>query len=270
MSVLEFLALIGVGLAVGTYASAIGAGGGFLLAPFLLIRHPDASPAEVAMASLSVVAVSSGLAAILAARAGRLDAPVAAMLLLAAIPAALFGALGTSELPRDVFAAFFAALLLVIGTYLAVRPELGAGATGVDGWRRFFRDGDGTQWAYRLPVKRSIFATSLTALLAAFAGIGGGLIYTPLTTRVMRMPFRLAVPVSHVVITGIAVVVVVFHAAAGHAGDPLDDVPALAIGVIIAGPIGRRLHNRLGEGALIRILAAGLFVVGVRTAIEVF
>ena len=66
----------------------------------------------------------------------------------------------------------------------------------------FFRDGDGTQWAYRLPVKRSIFATSLTAFVAAFAGVGGGLIYTPLTTRVMRMPFRLAVPVSHVVITG--------------------------------------------------------------------
>jgi uncharacterized membrane protein YfcA len=38
----KVLLLVGLGLAVGAYSGAVGAGGGFLLTPLLLLRHSEA------------------------------------------------------------------------------------------------------------------------------------------------------------------------------------------------------------------------------------
>ena len=103
--------------------------------------------------------------------------------------------------------------------------------------------------------------------MAALAGIGGGLIYTPLNTHVLRMPHALAVPATHVVITGLAAVVVLFHAGSGTTGDLLEDVLPVGLGVIVASRFGSRVQRRLGAGLLTRFLAVGLLVVGVRTAL---
>lgn len=267
MGLLELAGLALAGFAIGVYATSIGAGGGFLLAPLLLLRYPDASPAEVTMAALSVVVLSSGLSATLAERAHRVDRPVAGMLTAAALPAGLLGALGTSLLPRSLFAAVFAALLLSTGLYLVWRPAARYLDPVRHGWFREFTDGEGNTFHYRVPVRRSIFATATAAFCAALAGVGGGLIYTPLATRMMRIPHSLAVPLAYVVNTGMALTVVAFHAATSHTGDPLRDVPPLGIGVLAATPIGRRANRRLGEGPLTRFLAAGLIVVSLRTAL---
>ena len=267
LDVLEILGLVGAGVAIGAYATAVGAGGGFLLAPLLLVRHPDADPASVTMAALTVVAVSSGIGTVFSARERRIDYPVVAMLVAAALPAALLGAAGTSQLPRSTFALFFGSLLFVVGLYLVVRPHPPLGAPGTDGWHRHFKDGEDNLFFYRIPVRRSAFATAIAAFVAALAGIGGGLIYTPLTTHVMRMPHWLAVPASHVVIASIAAMVVVFHASAGNTGDPMEDVPALGVGVIVASRLGSRIQRRLGAGTLTRFLAIGVLAVAIRTAL---
>ncbi len=270
MSPLEFLALMAAGAAIGLYATTVGAGGGFLLAPLLLVRHGEAEPAEVTMAALLIVAVSSGISTGFSLRQCRVDWRVGLMLLAAAVPAALLGAAGTSVLPRSVFAILFAALLLVLGVFLMARPEAPAGQPGAGGWPRHFVDGEGRRWVYRVPVRRSLFASFSAAFVAALAGIGGGLIFTPLNTHLVRMPHALAVPVSHVVIAGLALVVVLFHTTAGNVGDPLDDVPALGIGVIVASRLANRLQRRLGAGLLTRFLAIGLLAVGARTALVAF
>lgn len=270
MSPAELLALVVAGFVIGTYATSVGAGGGFLLAPVLLLRYEEAEPAAIAMATLSVVILSSGLAASTAAWGRRVDVPVAATLTATAIPAGLIGAAGTALLPRDVFALFFAVLLALAGAYLALRPTRGLIQPVTRGWRRTFIDGRRDTFRYRIPIRRGMLATAGTAGLSALAGIGGGLIYTPLVTRVMHVPHSLAVPIAQVVNTGMAVMVVTFHLAAGHAGDPMRDVPALGLGVIASVPLGRRLNRKLGEGPLTRILALGLLLVSVRTALIAF
>ncbi len=45
----------------------------------------------------------------------------------------------------------------------------------------------------------------------------------------------------------------------------MQDVPALAVGVLAANPLGRLAQRRLGEGALLRALAAGLLLVSLST-----
>ena len=54
MEPIEAVLLVVVGAAIGAYASAIGSGGGFIIAPLLLLRHEDSTPPEITAASLSV------------------------------------------------------------------------------------------------------------------------------------------------------------------------------------------------------------------------
>lgn len=267
MDLAAWFGLIVVGLAIGTYAGAIGAGGGFLLAPVLLLRYPEASPAEITTATLSVVLVAAVAFAVAGSRGGQLDRPLAAVLVVAALPAVLGGAAATSVLPRTVFTIGFGVLLLGAGAYLGWRPTASIVDPVRGGWRRQLVDRDGNVFVYRLPVRRGLIATAVAAFLSTLAGIGGGLVYTPLATRVLRVPHTLAVPLAQTLLAGVALVGVLFHLAAGHVADPMRDAAPLAIGVVAATPLGRWLNRRLGEGLLTRALAVGLIAIGLRTAL---
>ena len=119
-------------------------------------------------------------------------------------------------------------------------------------------------------MRRSLVATAAAAFVSTLAGIGGGVIYTPLVTRVMRVPHAVAVPLAQTLLATVAIVGVSFHLAAGHASDPMADAPPLALGMVTATPLGRRLYRRFGEGPLTRALAAGLIIVALRTALFAF
>ena len=268
MDWLEFAALIGIGVAVGVYATAVGAGGGFLFAPVLLTRHAEASPAEVALASMCLVVATSGLAAARLAREKRIDYRAAGLAAMIAVPAGVIGATGTAQLPREIFAAGFTILLATLGLYLIWRPTGNAGTVGRRGWRRLIRDGRGEMYLYWIPVRRSLSAVALTSVLTSMAGIGGGLFFATITIRIMRMPAWLGVPASHAIVASIAVAVIIFHVASQHFGDPLNDVPPLLIGAIIANPIGLRVAARIRESMLSRLLAFGMLAVAARVAFE--
>lgn len=266
MSPAEAAALFGLGLIVGSYATAIGAGGGFLITPFLLIRYPDALPAEITSASLTVVAISSGISTATMGRAGRVDWRVAGLLALASIPLALLGAVLIGFVPRSLFTVGIAGLLLLLAVYLGWRPR----AKFVDplrrGWQREFTDGRGDTYLYTVPPVRSAIASGIAAFVASIAGIGGGPFYVPIATRILRMPHPLAVPAAHVAIACLATVVVLYHAAAGNFGAPLDDAIWIGAGVIAGNPLGQQLNRRLGEGPLTRLFAAGLLLIALRAA----
>lgn len=259
--------LLVTGFAVGIYATALGAGGAFLLTPLLLFRHPTSAPEYVATASLAVVAVSSGISSAHAVRSRRLDYPVVGLLLAAIVPSAIVGAAATSLVPRRAFTFAFSVLLLALAVYI-VLPKSNAVAAPARGWRRFLTDRERDSYAYAFPIVRSLVAAAAAAFVSALAGIGGGPLTTPLEIRVMRIPVALAVPIAHVLITALAVAALGLHLAAHHTGEPLRDAPWLAAGMLAGNPLGQRLHRRLGEGVALRLLAIGLVLVAARTAVS--
>ena len=271
MSLPEAVALVGAGTLIAVYAQAIGVGGGFLIAPLLLWRNGEAPPDEITAASLSVVALVSGLAVATGLRDGRVDRGAVGALALVAVPGALLGATGASLLGRQEFALGFTALLLLLAVHFMWHPAIALFDPGAGGWRRRVRDRDGNVFLYRIPLRRSAPFALGAAALAALSGAGAGILMVPLATRVMRMPHWLALPTAQGVVFIVAVTAVLFHLALGRldfdGAGPMGDVPWLGLGVIVAAPLGRRLNRRLGESRLTRLLAIGIVAVAVRTLI---
>jgi uncharacterized membrane protein YfcA len=266
----EALLLVALGIIIGVYSISIGAGGGFLVAPLLLLRHPDADPVVITTASLAVVVITSLASSAVVLRERRVDLPVAFVLAAISIPAGLLGALGTAALPREVFAVGFAILLVALALYLVRWPTAPPPPLGATGAPRHIEDRQGHSFDYRIPVRRSIAPNLGMAFLAALAGIGGGSIGVPIMTRIMRIPHAIAVPTIQVRSAMNAGAIVLFHLALGHAGDPMRDVIFLGIGVIIANPFGQRVRRSVGEGPLMHALALSLLLVAARTAFGAF
>ena len=72
MSLWELL-LIPLGFAVGAYGTLVGAGGGFVLVPALLLIYPDQPPSSVTSISLAVVFVNASSGSAAYARLKRID-----------------------------------------------------------------------------------------------------------------------------------------------------------------------------------------------------
>ena len=265
----EIIGLVLLGLLAGSYAGAIGAGGGFVIAPLLLWRHGEAPPEAITAASLSVAALLAGASAGLGLRDGRVDRGLVLALAAVAIAGALIGAALTTTVPREVFALGFATLLLLLAAYLLWRPVFNLLQPGARGWLRNQRDAAGSRFLYRVPLQRALPAAFGVSTLAAMAGIGGGILLVPVATGVMRMPHWLAVPTAHSVVFLVAVSGAGFQMAMGNADwssdGPMADALWLGIGVLLSVPAGRWLNRRLGEGRLMRLLALGVIAVAVQT-----
>src|SRR5262245_57150923 len=85
------LGLVGLGILVGAYGTMIGAGGGFLLVPVLLLLAPDLSPASATAMSLTVVFFNAYAGVWAYARMGRIDFASGALFAFAGLPGALLG-----------------------------------------------------------------------------------------------------------------------------------------------------------------------------------
>jgi hypothetical protein len=116
--------LVLLGVAVGAFGTLIGAGGGFLLVPILLLLYPDESVQTITAMSLAVVFFNAASGSIAYARLGRIDYRTGIIFALASAPGAILGSLATAYLQRGVFDAIFGLLLVGLGVYLVLRGKV--------------------------------------------------------------------------------------------------------------------------------------------------
>jgi len=76
---------------VGTYGTLVGAGGGSVLVPILLILLPKETPATVTAISLAVVFFNAYSGTIAYMRMGRIDYRAGTLFSLAGLPGAVLG-----------------------------------------------------------------------------------------------------------------------------------------------------------------------------------
>ncbi|HEY9286540.1 MAG TPA: sulfite exporter TauE/SafE family protein [Candidatus Dormibacteraeota bacterium] len=266
MSVLTFVAWVAVGIAVGSYGTLIGAGGGFVLVPILLFVYPSASPAQVTAVSLAVVFVNAASGSLGYYRLRRADYRTGIILAVATLPGAVLGALVVGAVPRRAFNLILGILLILVSLLLLVQPH---GRIPLLVRSRFtvtriLVDADQNQYEYRFNLGLVALLSTLIGFLSSLLGIGGGIIHVPLLTIFFAFPAHVAAATSQFVLMIMAATGSVTHLLHHDYGSLFGVTLALAVGVLVGAQVGARLSRRIGASLIIRLLALALGGVGIR------
>jgi uncharacterized membrane protein YfcA len=119
------LALLGLAALAAGFVDAVVGGGGLIQLPALLLGLPNAAPVTV-LATNKVAAISgTTVSAATYYRRIRPDPRTFLPLMLFAFAGSAAGALVASRIPRDAFEPIVLVALLVVGTYVVLKPDVG-------------------------------------------------------------------------------------------------------------------------------------------------
>ena len=272
---LEATLLVLLGLGVGVFGAIVGAGGGFLLVPILLIAYPDRDPATVTAISLAVVFANATSGAVAYAWQRRIDYRSGIWWALAAIPGALGGALLVGIIPRDVFAVVFAVALAGVATHLILRRQatgLREPITGRGAISRRIRDREGQNFFYTFRLWHGLSIAAAMGFVSGLLGAGGGVLQVPLLTIVLRFPVHIATATSQFAYALIALEATVVHIVTGglHLDEHLVEAAFIAAGAVVGAQIGARVATRIRGAVILRVLAAALPLVAAWLVVDAF
>jgi uncharacterized membrane protein YfcA len=264
---IQYLWLIPLSFVIGAGGTLIGAGGGFILMPVLLLLYPNESPEIITSISLAVVFFNTLSGSVAYARTRRIDYKSALLFSAATIPGAILGALTTVFIPRRLFNGVFGIFLIVTSIFIFLRPgsDHGKKKSPPRHWlTRNLVEADGTPHTYSfnpvLGVGLSLFAGFLSSLL----GIGGGIIHVPVLIHLLNFPVHIATATSHFVLAVMAFAGTCVHVLIGAFSHGIRRTVCLAIGVLIGAQLGAHLSRRVHGDWIIRGLAFALGFVGIR------
>lgn len=267
----HLVVLMLVGLTLGIIGTLIGAGGGFILVPLLLLTQPQLTPDVVTAISTAIVACNalSGSAAYIAS--GRVDYKAGIVFSIFTIPGSILGVYTTQYIPRHIFDLIFGVVVILLSIYLFVkggRKKHGTQviATGPGLTQQHITDKSGTSFLYSYDMKKGAALSLLVGYLSPILGIGGGIIHVPAMAEWLLFPVHIATATSHFVLAISTSVSTAVHAWNGDYNDPkvLKIVAGLGVGVVIGAQIGARLSKKVKDKVIVKALAVCLAIVGVR------
>ena len=263
---LHYAWLAPLGFLVGTLGTLVGAGGGFLLVPILLLVYPTESAGTIASISLAVVFFNALSGTVAYSRMGRVDYKSGFLLSSATVPGAILGAVTTAMLPRRTFDIMFAVVLLLASAFLLWKPHARA-TIGHGKFHRVVTEKDGTthEFAYNPWIAAGL--SLVVGYVSSLLGIGGGIIHVPVLTMVLGFPVHIATATSHFALAVMAGAGTLTHLIAGDLAPAVAQTLYLAVGVLLGAQLGARLSNRLHGAWILRTLAIALAIVAVRLLI---
>jgi uncharacterized membrane protein YfcA len=262
----QYLWLIPVGVLVGTFGTLIGAGGGFILAPVLLLAYPDERPEIITSISLAVVFFNAFSGSVAYARMRRIDYRSGVLFALATVPGAVVGALTTTYLPRRAFDLLFGMCMILAAFFLLVRQGHAPGARqpAAHYIHRTLIDAEGMHYTFSYNPILGIALSVAVGYLSSLLGIGGGIVHVPAMVHVLHFPVHIATATSHFTLAVMALAGTLVHIATGAFHHGVRRTIVLAFGVLVGAQLGARLSHVVQGAWILRSLAVALGAVGVR------
>jgi uncharacterized membrane protein YfcA len=268
--------LIVIGLLIGIFGTLIGAGGGFILVPILILSYPELNTETITAISMVIVAANAISGSLAYARSGRIDYKAGLLFAAFTIPGSILGVLTTQYIPRNLFNILFGALLVALSVYLLFKHNRPVSPVIADENQRRWKqhslvDASGTSYRYTYNQTRGIFISVIVGYLSPVLGIGGGIIHVPALVQWLQFPVFVATATSHFILAIMASVSVIVHIVKGSYNDPgiLHMVIGLIIGVIPGAQIGAWLSHKLHSYTILRVLAVCLGLVGIRILMKI-
>lgn len=269
-----YFAFIGLGFAVGTFGTLIGAGGGFVLMPLLLLLYPHESPEKLTSISLAIVFFNALSGSEAYAKMKRIDYKAGLIFAAATIPGAVIGALNTSYVPRRLFDIIFGFLMVAAAAFLFLRPQKSVEPSRPSGsghgmMLRRLVEVDGVTHEYAFNVRLGVILSLLVGYVSSFLGIGGGIIHVPALVYLLHFPVHVATATSHFILAVMALTGTAVHMWTGVFSHGVHHMISIAIGVVAGAQLGAYLSQRIQASWIIRSLGLGLGLIGIRILIMV-
>lgn len=264
-----FLLLL-LGLLVGCFGTMVGAGGGFILVPILLLLYPDKDPEIITSISLAVVFLNASSGSVAYAFKKRIDYKSAWLFCITTLPGSVLGALSTSYIPRNTFNLIFGTILSILAITLIIKPTKNLSKhtdkEKKSFWwmARYLIDIEGVRHIYRYNLLLGIVLSFFVGFASSLLGIGGGIIHVPAMVNLLNFPIHIATATSHFVLSLMGLSGTIVHYLKGDLHEGLFEVLYLGIGVIIGAQIGARLSTKIKGKVIIQCLAIALLIVAVR------
>ena len=269
-----YLWLFPLGMLVGAFGPLIGAGGGFVLTPILLLTYPHESPEIITSISLAVVFFNALSGSVAYARMQRIDYTSGVLFALATIPGAVVGALTTTYMPRQAFDLVFGLCMILAAIFLLLRGATTSQPAGQPRTRyhivRHVMEADGTQHTFSYNRRVGVGLSIAVGYLSSLLGIGGGIIHVPAMTHVLHFPVHIATATSHFTLAVMALTGTLVHIVTGSFHHGLRRTIALGLGVLLGAQFGARFSHHVHGQWILRSLAVALGLVGVRILVLAF
>lgn len=262
-----FWGLMLLGFSASTFGTLIGAGGGFILVPVLMMLYPDKNPEIITSISLAVVFINALVGSISYIQMKRIDYKSGLIMAAAAIPGAILGALTTPYVSRNLFDGSFGIIMIVLAAYLILHPENTKSSkenSDCKSPNRHLVDKDDNEYEYSFNPKMGILLSAQIGFLSSLLGIGGGIFTVPALIRLLNFPVHIATATSVFTLGIMSLTGSLAHIASGVLTGSVNQVIFLAIGVILGAPLGARLSKRLRGKRIIDALALAIGLVGIR------
>lgn len=237
-----------LGLGLGILGTLVGVGGGFLLAPLLLLFYPHDRTTQLTAISLAVVLLNAAAGSVAYGRMGRIDYRVGLIFALAGAPGSILGALASELLPRGMFDALFGLVLVSLGVFLFTRRRLPRGEDApVD-----------------VDMRLGASLSFVVGFLSSILGIGGGIIHVPLLIEVFGYPAHIATATSTFILAVMSGIGTATNLFASRLDGGFLRVAILGSGALAGAQIGAHYSARVPGRLLVRILAVLACGMGLR------
>jgi len=229
------------GFAAGFAGGLFGVGGGIVLIPLLtgplkLTQH------QAHGTSLAAIGATAIAGLVVYGLAGHVAWLPAALLAVASVTTARYGARLAARTSRERLTQAFAVLLLLVAARILWRAPAGSAEHALTG----------------LPgLVASLGVGAAVGLLAGYMGVGGGILAVPALTLLFGMSQQTAQGTSLAVILVTAPLGALEHDRLGNVSRPL--LPGLALGALVGAPLASLAVQRVPQALLARGFA--LFLV---------
>ncbi len=269
-----YLWLFPVGVCIGAFGTLIGAGGGFVLTPMLLLVYPHENPEIITSISLAVVFFNALSGSVAYARMRRIDYRSGVLFALATIPGAVVGALTTMYIPRRAFDLVFGLCMILAALFLLCRRETPPQpATQPLSRRHVIRhviEADETPHVFSYNLRVGIGLSVAVGYFSSLLGIGGGIIHVPAMVHVLHFPVHIATATSHFTLAVMALTGTLVHIVTGAFHHGVRRTIALSLGVRVGAQLGAQFSHRVQGQWILRSLAVALGLVGIRILVLAF
>ena len=270
---LHYFVLMALGFGIGGYGSLIGAGGGFLLMPLLLVLYPHDPAHYLTAISLAVVCINTISGTEAYAHMKRIDYKSGLMFAAATIPGSIFGVLTTASISRKLFEGVFSVFLIGLALFMFLRPKshtekkLHRHSQPSSGMTRVLAMPHGISYEYTFRPLLGISVFLFLGFLASFLGIGGGSLVVPILAYLLNFPVAIATATSQFVVAILTLSATLVHIWLGSFHHGAHRIAALGIGVLVGAQVGAYLSTKIKGLWIIRALAFALVLAGVRMLI---